>query len=88
MRSLAWLSEKGGTGKTTSAINTAVCMARMKKRVLLIDCRPPGEREHGLPQRGGRGPADALSRPDQPSRRRRHDPRDRHYGSWIFSRGM
>ena len=40
MRSLAWLSEKGGTGKTTSAINTAVCMARMKKRVLLIDADP------------------------------------------------
>jgi len=40
MRSLAWLSEKGGTGKTTSAINTAVCMARMRKRVLLIDADP------------------------------------------------
>jgi chromosome partitioning protein len=40
MRSLAWLSEKGGTGKTTSCLNTAACLARMKKRVLVIDADP------------------------------------------------
>lgn len=40
MRSIAWLSEKGGTGKTTSAINTAVALARKGLRVLLVDCDP------------------------------------------------
>jgi len=40
MRSIAWLSEKGGTGKTTSAVNTAVCLAKMKQRVLVIDADP------------------------------------------------
>ena len=40
MRSIAWLSEKGGTGKTTSAINTAVAFARKGLKVLLVDCDP------------------------------------------------
>lgn len=40
MRSIAWLSEKGGTAKTTSAVNTAACLARMGHRVLLIDADP------------------------------------------------
>ena len=40
MRSIAWLSEKGGTGKTTSAVNTAVALAKLGKRVLVIDADP------------------------------------------------
>ncbi len=28
---------KGGTGKTTSAVNTAVALAKKKQRVLLVD---------------------------------------------------
>lgn len=40
MRSIAWLSEKGGTGKTTSAVNTAVGLAKAGNRVLLVDVDP------------------------------------------------
>jgi len=40
MRSIAWISEKGGTGKTTSAINSAVGLAKRGNRVLLIDTDP------------------------------------------------
>lgn len=40
MRSIAWLSEKGGTGKTTSALNSAVGLAKSGRRVLLIDADP------------------------------------------------
>jgi len=40
MRSIAWISEKGGTGKTTSALNSAVGLARRGHRVLLIDADP------------------------------------------------
>lgn len=40
MRSIAWLSEKGGTGKTTSAVNTAVGLAKAGHRVLLVDVDP------------------------------------------------
>ena len=42
MRSIAWLSEKGGSGKTTSAINTAVCFAKKGKKTLLVDADPQG----------------------------------------------
>jgi len=40
MRSIAWISEKGGTAKTTSALNTSVGLARLGNRVLLIDTDP------------------------------------------------
>jgi chromosome partitioning protein len=40
MRSIAWLSEKGGTGKSTSAINTSVGLAKLGNRVLVIDADP------------------------------------------------
>jgi chromosome partitioning protein len=40
MRAIAWISEKGGTAKTTSAINTAVGLAKRGNRVLLVDTDP------------------------------------------------
>jgi chromosome partitioning protein len=40
MRSIAWISEKGGTAKSTSAINTAVGIAKKGKRVLIVDTDP------------------------------------------------
>lgn len=40
MRSIAWVAEKGGVGKTTCAVNTSVGLAKKGKRVLLVDCDP------------------------------------------------
>jgi chromosome partitioning protein len=40
MRVIAWCSEKGGTGKTSSAINSAVAFAKSGCRVLLVDLDP------------------------------------------------
>src|SRR5262249_43906202 len=40
MRVLAWCSAKGGTGKSSSAINSAVALAKSGRRVLLVDLDP------------------------------------------------
>src|SRR3954463_9486312 len=42
MRRIAWVSEKGGAGKSTSAINTAVGLAKLGHRTLLVDLDPQG----------------------------------------------
>lgn len=42
MRRIAFISEKGGTGKTTTAINVAVGLAKRGMRVLLADLDPQG----------------------------------------------
>lgn len=42
MRSLGWLSEKGGCGKSSCAVNTAVGLAKSGARVLFIDADPQG----------------------------------------------
>jgi len=42
------VSQKGGTGKTTSSVNIAGALALFEKRTLLIDCDPLGNATTGI----------------------------------------